>query len=125
MVKLSGPELDVRQALLTRVSTAPDDCAPLDICLTSDALVAELPSMQTSAEVETALGHVNQYEAEQGRPLLGALVVCTDIGRPEPWFYESARTIGRQISDEDEFWRAEVGELLAYWNADPELRPAV
>lgn len=63
------------------------------------------------------LAEVSSYEYAHGRPLLSALVVRKDSGRPGKGFTELVRSFGKHIvpAQEMDFWRNEVMRVIAYW----------
>ena len=55
------------------------------------------------------LDEINIDENSQGHPMLSALVIYKDIGRPGSGFFQCARGLGRLTDDdEDGFWAKEV-----------------
>ena len=70
----------------------------------------------------TALYHVNTYEHENGRPMIGALVVRASDGLPGDGFYWCARQLGYDFEDSEEaaFWEAELTQVSEYWGSQPQ-----
>ena len=50
-------------------------------------------------------------------PLLPAIVVSGDTGRPAPSFYQLARECGRlrEAEDEETFWLRELAKVFSFW----------
>jgi len=69
-----------------------------------------------------ALYHVNKYEHENGRPLIGALVVRASDGLPGDGFYSCARGLDFKFDDSEEtvFWEAELARVIEYWGGKPQ-----
>jgi hypothetical protein len=70
----------------------------------------------------TALYHVNTYEHENGRPMIGALVVRASDGLPGDGFYWCARQLGFEFeaSEAAAFWEAELAQVSEYWGSQPQ-----
>ena len=70
----------------------------------------------------TALYHVNTYEHENGRPMIGALVVRASDGLPGDGFYWCARQLGFEFEDSEAsaFWEAELAQVSEYWGSQPQ-----
>jgi hypothetical protein len=70
----------------------------------------------------TALYHVNTYEHENGRPMIGALVVRASDGLPGDGFYWCARQLGFEFEDTEAaaFWEAELARVSEYWGSQPQ-----
>jgi hypothetical protein len=69
-----------------------------------------------------ALYHVNKYEHENRRPLIGALVVRASDGLPGEGFYSCARGLDFKFDDSEEtaFWEAELARVIEYWGGKPQ-----
>jgi hypothetical protein len=63
------------------------------------------------------LGHVSRFEVDQDRPMLSAVVVRADTGRPGGGFYTFARQLGLDFVNEEQFWREQLEELHRLWSA--------
>lgn len=78
------------------------------------------------AEIGHLLGEISEDEANQGRPMLSAIVVTT-AGHPGPGFFELARHLGRLHSDardeELRFWKAEVDAVYGTWQTILKSQP--
>lgn len=70
----------------------------------------------------TALYYVNKHEHENGRPLIGALVVRASDGLPGDGFYLCARDLGFEFerSEETAFWEAELARVGVFWGSQPQ-----
>jgi Fe-S-cluster formation regulator IscX/YfhJ len=70
----------------------------------------------------TALLHVNTYEDEHQRPMLGALVVRASDGLPGDGFYWCARELKHEFEDDEAFafWQKELARVGEYWGDQPE-----
>lgn len=69
-----------------------------------------------------ALYYVNKYEHENGRPLIGALVVRASDGLPGEGFYWCAKDLELEFdgSEETAFWEAELTRVIEYWGGKPQ-----
>lgn len=61
------------------------------------------------------LDDIDRHEASAGRPLLAAVVVRKDLGRPGRGFFACARALGHAPEDERAFWAATLTRVHAYW----------
>ena len=70
----------------------------------------------------TALYHVNKYEHENARPMIGALVVRSSDGLPGDGFYWCARDLGFEFDDSEAIalWEAELARVIEYWASQPQ-----
>ena len=70
----------------------------------------------------TALYHVNTYEHENGRPMIGAPMVRASDGLPGDGFYWCARQLGFEFEDSEAaaFWEAEPAQVSEYWGSQPQ-----
>jgi alkylated DNA nucleotide flippase Atl1 len=70
-------------------------------------------------EIGCLLAEVCSSEAQQGRPLLGSVVVRKDSHVPGEGYFRGAQRLGRFQggSDEDKqsFWLQELKRVHAYW----------
>ena len=63
------------------------------------------------------LGEISSEEDEEGRGLLTVVVVHkTGDMKPGPGFFRLARSRGRQIVDEEEFWIEELHNVYNAWS---------
>ena len=73
--------------------------------------------------ITRALYHLNHYEVENGRPMIGALIVRASDGLPGDGFAAVARELNQLDSGdpalEHEFWKAELARLYEYWGSQP------
>ena len=64
------------------------------------------------------LDEINIDENSQGHPMLSALVIYKNIGRPGSGFFKCARGLGRLTDDdEDGFWAKEVEAVHNWWSS--------
>lgn len=61
------------------------------------------------------LWEVTSKECASGRGMLTAIVVHKDDNRPGKGFFEAARSLGKNVSDEDLFWAKEVAFVFNTW----------
>ena len=61
------------------------------------------------------LGQISTAEDAAGRGMLSAVVVRKENNRPGKGFFELARVLGRDISDEEKFWINEVNRVHSSW----------
>jgi hypothetical protein len=68
----------------------------------------------------TALYHVNSYEVDHGRPMIGAFAVSVDSRTSGSGFAALGRELGRTVGEgkdaERRFWRGELADAVAYWS---------
>jgi hypothetical protein len=75
---------------------------------------------QDRLEIRSILGYISEYEYENNRPLLSA-VVATDISKgPGGGFYQLAEYWGLYSGSKDkliqyEFWAEELNKVYEYW----------
>ena len=76
--------------------------------------IAELPAVSIGSLI---LDAISRDEASEGRPMLSAVVVNADTGRPGDGFYRLACEIGRAAKSEpdDAIWMAELEAAYEYW----------
>jgi hypothetical protein len=61
------------------------------------------------------LGQISTCENESGRGMLSVVVVRKQDGLPGQGFFDLARDLGRDTSDPDRFFVAELGRVLHSW----------
>lgn len=124
MIGLTPFEYVLRRALVGRVHGT-DAESPMDCSLSYKDLGLMADPDHTSHYPMTrppfrglneALGHVSMYEVEHGRPMLSAIVVNEDTGRPGSGFAKLARHLGFMVEEEDTFWRTELEAVVRFWN---------
>jgi hypothetical protein len=86
------------------------------------ALIMGLPTTGSKMGKETGhcVGEISEDEVMAGRPMLSALVVKVDRGKPTkpgPGFYEFALQLGRMNPDDEpgDFWQSERDAVYAAW----------
>ncbi len=57
------------------------------------------------------LGQISTEESEQGRGMLAVVVVKMDDGIPSQGFFDLARDLGYDSSDQDGFWVSELRKV--------------
>ena len=68
-------------------------------------------------QIAQLLDIINEDEVIQGRPMLSALVIYKDEGRPGSGFFKCARGLGKLVgNDEDGFWANEVKAVHKWWS---------
>jgi len=68
-------------------------------------------------QIAQLLDSINEDEISQGHPMLSALVIYKDEGRPGPGFFNCARGLGKLVgNDEDGFWAKEVTAVHEWWS---------
>jgi hypothetical protein len=126
MIHLTRQDRDIRKVLIDRVREASYD-RPEQACLSYKQVNERLGhphSGYSSLNLTHPLGHVSWYEFEHGRPMLSALVVNDETREAGGGFAKLARHLGREVSDEHEFWKAELLDVLDFWS-DPDPTRAV
>ena len=63
------------------------------------------------------LGQVSSEESKQGRGMLTAVVVKLEDGIPGQGFFDLARDLGYDSSDQDGFWVSELRKVFDVWKA--------
>jgi hypothetical protein len=71
-----------------------------------------------SAALAALLGDVCRVEDSQRGTMLGSVVVRADSGIPGVGYFRHAAELGRDVSDEQGFWRSEVERVWAVWEAE-------
>lgn len=91
---------------------------------TTYAAIAASLSAHTPVRVERPysplfkwLGAVSRFEHVAGRPLLSALVVSQDSGRPGDGFFKFAAELGLEMTNPEAFWQQQLAELFRTWPA--------
>ena len=68
-------------------------------------------------QIAQLLDSINEEEIYQGHPMLSALVIYKDKGRPGPGFFQCAHGLGKLVgNDEDGFWAKEVQAVHEWWS---------
>ena len=62
------------------------------------------------------LGKISTAENVAGRGMLSAVVVRKENKRPGKGFFELARILGRDVSDEETFWVNEIKKVYSSWS---------
>ena len=65
------------------------------------------------------LTQVSTEEHDAARPLLSAVVLHIDDGRPGKGFYDLARELSFDVSDREAFWVSEFRRVTDYWRNHP------
>lgn len=66
------------------------------------------------------LGEISTEENSKGRGLLTVLVVHkTGDQQPGQQFFQLAKSLGRNFSDQITFWIEERGKVCEYWKSNP------
>lgn len=61
------------------------------------------------------LGAISREEDRNRRPMLSAVVVLKDEGIPGKGFFQLARDLGKQFSDEEQFHSDELKAVYQQW----------
>jgi len=71
------------------------------------------------AEIGKLLGEISEHEHEQGKPLLSAVIVHKEGGRPGKGFFTLARELEliKPGEDEEAFWSREVERVRKQWGS--------
>lgn len=70
-----------------------------------------------AALVGQRLDAINRVEAENGRPLLSAVVIGKDSGMPGQGFFTCARDLRRYSGKDDlAYWLQELQQVYDYWS---------
>jgi len=83
------------------------------------ANIMELPTRgdYMAREAGQILGEISEWEHNEGRPLLSAVVTRQDMGMPGVGFFKLARQLGKfQGQDEPNFWRNELQDVYNIWS---------
>jgi hypothetical protein len=66
------------------------------------------------------LDEVNRFEHAQGRPLLSAIVISKESGRPGEGFFTCAQELGVYAGeDRDQFWAIQLKRVHDRWRQEP------
>jgi len=130
MITLTPAEVHLRDLLTARAAGA-DPAAPEEWTMTYGELAtAADPNGEYGwnqghprySRLITALFHVNSYEVEHGRPMVGAFAVSVDSRTSGSGFANLGLDLGREVGEgkaaERDFWKAELERSVAYWSAD-------
>lgn len=83
-------------------------------------LVSRVDAMslhERSGDLHQILGEISEEEDAAGKGMLSAVVVAKESGVPGSGFFELARKLGRDLSDELSFWRQERDRLRDAYSA--------
>ena len=71
-----------------------------------------------------ALFHMNSYEVEKGRPMVGALAVSKTTGDSGSGFAGLGRELGFPVPKDEEgekkFWQAQLDQAIEHWSGNHE-----
>jgi hypothetical protein len=63
------------------------------------------------------LGEISTHEHNMAHPLLSAVVLLADEGKPGQGFFTLARDVGLYQGDDDlKFWLDEIKQVHAHWS---------
>ena len=130
MITLTPDEERLRERLIERARTA-DPANPGASTKTYGAWAEELDDDGSAGwkqgaprytRLITALWHINSYEAEHGRPMVGAFAVSKSAGHSGDGFMKLRSDLGQPIpTDEDGTghvtWQEVIGECVEYWQS--------
>jgi hypothetical protein len=69
-------------------------------------------------QIFSILGAICTAEDQQGHPLLSAVAVRQDTGRPGIGFFNVARDLGRHTGHDDiSFWKKERDKVWLFWSS--------
>jgi len=74
--------------------------------------IAIEPSSHALADM---LGEISKNENEADRGMLSAVVIGKENNIPGKGFFTLARTLGRNVFSDDEFWIEELKRVYDYW----------
>lgn len=129
MIALTPAEEHLRDFLIERAAQADPADLPASTMSYGELAAAADPDGELGwkrghprySKLITALFHVNSYEVEHGRPMVGAFAVSVDSGTSGSGFAGLGRDLGREVGEgkdaEREFWRTELEDSAAYWSA--------
>lgn len=70
-----------------------------------------------AAVLGTRLDEINRMEAENGRPLISAVVIGKETGMPGQGFFTCARDLRRYSGKDDlAYWLTELRQVYDYWS---------
>ena len=117
MTELSSFQQRLRDFLTTH---APEKITYQELARAMDPDVN--PRDRRFKRLTTALYQVNTYEHENGRPMIGALVVRASDGLPGDGFYWCARQLRFEFEDSEAtaFWETELARVSEYWGNQPQ-----
>jgi hypothetical protein len=130
MISLTPDEKRLRDFLAAALAAQADPSNPeactitykdLAVALDPDGSIGWKHGHPRYTRLITALYHINTYEVEHGRPMVGAFVVHVTDGRPGTGFAALGRQLGRLTEDGEDaeyaFWLAEMDASVEYWSA--------
>ena len=69
-------------------------------------------------KIADILDEINDYEHQQKRPMISAVVIRKDINMPGQGFFECAKTLGKYWGNNDlVFWVHELTDVHNYWQS--------
>jgi len=69
-----------------------------------------------SYDLAAMLGKISKAEDAAGRGMLSVIVVRKDTYRPGKGFFKLAKILGRDVSDEENFWENERKKVYSSWS---------
>lgn len=115
MVVLSQVERVLRQILISQART--EQTITYGQIAELVAPVAPVRLEKPFSPLHNWLGNVSRFEHHHRRPLLSAVVVAVESGRPGRGFGTFAATLGREVgNDVEAFWQQEIDDVFAFWS---------
>ena len=130
MIMLNSAEERLRDFFIARARTADLDnpeastitFAELTATLDPDGSLGLSQPGPRVGRLTTALFHLNKYEHEHRRPMVGALAVSQTERTSGSGFAALGRELGFDIPDgkaaERQFWREQLDASVEYWSDD-------
>lgn len=123
MTTLTPVEEQIRRELIGFVKIGDKNASFVRYKALADKLYIPYGNIGERERLHSMLGHISEYEFQNGRPLLSVIVVTGDL-TPGQGFFKLARTLGKQRPDEDNdnFHFRERKALFDFWktNDDPD-----
>lgn len=116
MTTLTPVEERIRRELIDFVKIGDSNASFVRYQPLADKFGVPYGNIGERERLHTMLGHISEYEFQNGRPLLSVIVVTGDL-TPGQGFFKLARTLGKQRPDEDNdsFHIQERRVLFNYW----------
>jgi hypothetical protein len=122
MTTLKPIEKQIRQELIDFVKIGDNDNSFVRYKALADKFGILYRNIGERETLHAMLGHISEYEFQNGRPFLSVIVVTGDL-TPGQGFFTMARTLGKQRPDEDNdsFHIRERQAVFDYWKTHNDL----
>jgi hypothetical protein len=108
---MSTPAATKHGLLVLQIRSVIEFAVQAEIRINYLPLAKSLKLFSGSKQIGAALGSIMEEDHTAGRPLTCALVVSSTTGMPGRGFFEKARSLGYQFTDETIFWQDQCQAL--------------